>query len=264
MDENTPQDKAKSTPLISVSVVSHGDAADVYHLLESIEQFEQAGLIQMIVTDNLGDEIVEIDDSAWSSLNIVRNETILSFARNHNRAFHLARGKYFCVLNPDVLFEQKIFPPLIGLLERERADVVAPLVVDSNATPQDSFRNFPTPLEIIHRRMPGYHFSPPPVDANGLVRPNWIAGFFMLMESETYRELNGFDEKFRLYFEDVDFCARARLAGLELLVDTDLRIQHNAHRASRKKLIYLLWHIQSAIQFFASPVYTKSRNLRRS
>ena len=79
----------------------------------------------------------------------------------------------------------------------------------------------------------------------------------MFMRSETYRVLNGFDEKYRLYFEDVDFCARAQLAGLKILVDTNIRIQHDAHHASRKNLIYLFWHIQSAFRFFTSPVYKK-------
>lgn len=260
MNEDTLQDKDKSAPLITLSVVSHGDGKDVHCLLESIVKFEKSHSIQVIVTDNLGHEITEIDDSPWSSLDIVRNEANLSFARNHNRAFQLARGKYFCILNPDVLFEQEVFPPLIELLEREPADIVAPLVVDANAVPQDSFRDFPTPLELIQRRLPGYHFSHPQADATGLVQPDWIAGFFMLMRSETYRELKGFDERFRLYFEDVDFCARARLAGMKLLVDTHQRIQHNAHRASRKKLIFLLWHIRSAIRFFNSPVYKKVKS----
>jgi hypothetical protein len=105
--------------------------------------------------------------------------------------------------------------------------------------------------------LPGYHFIPPAANVDGLVEPDWIAGIFMLMKSETYREINGLDEKYRLYFEDVDFCARAKLAGLKLIVDTNTRIQHNAHRASRRKLVYLLWHIQSAVRFFTSPTYKK-------
>ncbi|MGD8405285.1 MAG: glycosyltransferase [Anaerolineales bacterium] len=262
MNENIPQGKERYVPLITLSVVSHGDAEKVYSLLESVGNFEQTELIQVIATDNLGHEIGKIEETPWSSIDIIQNEKILSFARNHNRAFKLARGKYFCVLNPDVLFEQKVFPPLINLLEREHADIVAPLVVDAKAMPQDSFRNFPTPIEIIRRRLPGYRFSPPLGGANGLVQPDWISGLFMLMRSETYRELNGFDEKFHLYFEDVDFCARARLAGLKLLVDTNQRIQHNAHHASRKELMYLFWHTRSAMQFFISPVYKKIRNLQ--
>jgi GT2 family glycosyltransferase len=86
---------------------------------------------------------------------------------------------------------------------------------------------------------------------------------FMLMKSATYREIRGFDERYRLYFEDVEFCARARLAGLKLMVDTNVKIQHNAHRASRKEFIYLLWHLQSAIRFFTSPTYKNGvRRLR--
>ena len=178
----------------------------------------------------------------------------MGFAHNHNRAFQLASGKYFCVLNPDILFVEPIFPLLIERLEREAA-IISPLIIDSSNTIQDSFREFPTPLSILKRKLPGYHFSPSSPNALGLINPDWIAGMFMLMRSETYRQLGGFDEKFHLYFEDVDFCARARALGLLPLVDTNLRIQHNAQRASRKKIRYLLWHLQSSIRFFRSTIY---------
>ncbi|MGB7875135.1 MAG: hypothetical protein WBL25_12185, partial [Anaerolineales bacterium] len=115
----------------------------------------------------------------------------------------------------------------------------------------------PTPVEIVLRRLPGNRYSPPPTEPSGLVKPDWIAGIFMLMESDTYRKIKGFNEKYRLYFEDVDFCARAQLADLKLVVDTNVHVRHDAHRASRKKFIYLLWHIQSAIQFFTSSVYKR-------
>ena len=231
---------------------------EVLRLLESIQRFEQASSIQVIITDNLGHEFPEIDHSPWASLTILRNERNKGFASNQNRAFQSANGKYFCVINPDVLFEQEVFSLLIRLLETGQADIVTPLIVDANDVPQDSFRAFPTPFEIIRRRLPGYRFSPPCADAAGLVNPDWIAGMFMLMKNNTYQKIKGFDEKYHLYFEDVDFCARAKLAGLKLIVDTKIRVQHNAHRASRKKLIYLFWHLQSAVKFFTSPIYKKA------
>lgn len=251
------RENSEAQPLLTLSIVSHGDAENVQRLLESLYRYERVDRFQVIITDNLGDDLPEITGSKWQSFNIVRNKKTLGFSHNHNRAFKLAQGKYFCVLNPDVLFEQEVFRHLISLVIKAQADIVAPLIVDENAVRQDSFRDFPTPLEIIRRRLPGYHFSPPPANGLGLVQPDWIAGIFMLMESETYRGLNGFDENYRLYFEDVDFCARAQLAGLNLVVDTNFHVQHDAHRASRKKFIYLLWHIQSAIQFFTSAVYKK-------
>jgi GT2 family glycosyltransferase len=219
---------------------------------------ERANSIQIIVTDNIGHEFPEMNNSPWSSLTILRNERKMGFASNHNRAFQFAKGKYFCVLNPDILFEQEVFSSLIELLESKQADIVSPLIVDRNSNPQDSLRKFPTPFEIIWRRLPGYRFILPFENVAGLVKPDWIAGMFMFMSSETYHAIKGFDERYRLYFEDVDFCARAQLAGFKIIVDSNIRIQHNAHRASRKNLLYLFWHLQSAIRFFTSPTYKKA------
>jgi GT2 family glycosyltransferase len=263
MNERIKKDIEKTKHFVTVSIVSHGDSKKVIRLLSSICKFEQAKSIQVIVTDNLGHEIQEVDDAPWLSLEILRNEATLGFARNHNQAFQLATGKYFCILNPDVIFKEEIFHPLILLLENKQADIVAPRIEDSDTTLQDSYRKFPTPFQIIQRRLPGYRFSHPSPDTSGLVQPDWIAGIFMLMKSESYRNLNGFDEKYRLYFEDVDFCARAQLTGLKLLVDTNVHVQHNAQRSSRKKLIYLLWHIQSAFRFFSSPVYKEAKQWKK-
>ncbi len=249
------KENSSADPLVTISVVSHGDAVKVRQLLESLYQYECTDQCQIIITDNLGDNVPEVDEPEWLSLTIIRNKDPLGFARNHNQAFQLATGEYFCVLNPDVVFEQRVFETLIALIQNEKADIVAPLIVDSKEIHQDSFRSYPTPFEIFRRRLPVYRHIPPFVDPSGLARPDWIAGIFLFMESETYRKIKGFDEKYRLYFEDVEFCARAQLGGLKLVVDTNVYVRHDADRASRKKLIYFLWHIQSAIRFFTSPVY---------
>jgi N-acetylglucosaminyl-diphospho-decaprenol L-rhamnosyltransferase len=245
----------KKQPLITLSIVSHGDWECIEPLLESLGRHEQPDRLQIILTDNLGNEIPE--RAGGPGLTLIRNRSPLGFASNQNQAFRSAAGMYFCILNPDVVFEDEIFPPLIGRLQSGQADIIAPLIVDSSAAPQDSFRAFPTPFEVVRRRLPGYRFMPPAKDEAGLVRPDWFAGMFMLMKSETFIQLQGFDERYHLYFEDVDFCARAQLAGLKLVVDTNIRVQHNAHRASRKKFVYLLWHLQSALRFFTSPVYKR-------
>ncbi|MBT7088606.1 glycosyltransferase family 2 protein, partial [bacterium] len=162
--------------------------------------------------------------------------------------------KYFCILNPDIIFTEPIFSALIEHLEKNPA-IISPLIVDEKNTLQDSFRKFPTPLAILKRKLPAYSFSPLAPDITGIIHPDWIAGMFMLMRSENYKKLEGFDERYHLYFEDVDLCARARYLGLLPLVDTNLHIQHDAQRSSRKNFRYLLWHIQSAVRFFSSKVY---------
>ena len=199
--------------LVTLSIVSHGDSEKVAHLLESLHSCEQNSQFQVILTDNLGDDLPAFESSAGMSITILRNRHPCGYAINHNQAFRLAGTNYFCILNPDVLFEQEVFRRLIASLETDKADIVAPLIVDSSAVVQDSYRALPTPLNIIQRKLPGYRFAPIPPDADGMIRPDWMAGIFLLLKSEIYHKMGGFDERYRLYFEDVDFCTRAR-AGL--------------------------------------------------
>jgi GT2 family glycosyltransferase len=111
---------------------------------------------------------------------------------------------------------------------------------------------------LIRRRLPGYSFKPYQPDSDGIVHPDWIAGMFWLMPAKTYRDLGGMDKKFFLYLEDVDFCTRARLQGMKILVDSNIQLIHEAKRSSRKSLKYLFLHLQSAFLFFTSDVYRQA------
>jgi GT2 family glycosyltransferase len=214
--------------------------------------------LQLIVTDNLGDDLPALDPTPWHSLVLLRNQRSQGFASNHNAAFKLAQGEYFCILNPDVLFLEPVFERLIEHIATRSADITAPLVIDPQGLIQDSFRSLPTPSELFRRRALG-QTPAPKISTEDLISPDWIAGFFLLMPAPVYAGLGGMDERYRLYLEDVDFCTRARLNGLSLLVDPRIHLQHDARRASRQDLRYLLWHARSALRFFISPVYRQAR-----
>lgn len=249
-----------SEHLITLSVISHGNAAQINHLLVSLQKQEQTTTrFQLILTDNLRNQLPDFDSTSWGSLQILRNDHQMGFAENHNQAFQIAQGSYFAILNPDLIFERPVFEQLITSLHKHQADLIAPKIVDENGTVQDSFRAMPSPFEIIRRRLPGYLFKPYQPDREGLIHPDWMAGMFWLMRSDVYRQLGGMDERYRLYFEDVDFCTRARLRGMKLLVDSQAQVRHDAQRSSRKKLYYLFLHTQSAIRFFTSPTYRQAR-----
>lgn len=239
-------------PLITLSIISHGDVFKVKALLRSLIMHEPDRRFQTIVTDNLGGN--DFSGEIFQKATILRNKTPKGFAENHNAAFQQECGEYFCVLNPDILFVQPVFDSLIQKIEQRRADILAPLIVDSQGVVQDSFRNLPSPKEIIARRL----FKTPPLQRpSAPLSPDWLAGMFLLMRAETFQALGGFDEKYHLYFEDVDFSARARLAGYRLLLDPSVKVQHDAHRGSRRHLRYLFWHLQSAWKFFSSETYQK-------
>lgn len=242
--------------LITLSIVSHGNTEEIRHLLASLKEHEpDTKSLQLILTDNLKDDLPDFDPAPWHSLHIQRNRQQAGFAKNHNQAFEQAQGGYFAILNPDLVFVQPVFGTLITRLHDLRADLIAPQIIDENGTAQDSFRSLPTPWEIVRRRLPGYQFKTIQPDEQGMIEPDWVAGMFWLMESEMYRRLGGMDERYRLYFEDVDFCTRARQRGMRLLVDTQVQVRHDAQRSSRRNLYFLFLHTMSALRFFMSPVY---------
>jgi len=250
---------ASINPLITVSVVSHGNAREVEQLLESLIQHEQGEKLQILVTDNLSNDVPEME---YENCTVLRNKEPKGFAHNQNVAFRHARGDYFCVLNPDIVFVQSVFDRLVARIDTGHTDIVAPLVIDSQGLFQDSFRDLPTPSELIRRRLGRDTHHVQLAEDIETIRPDWMAGILLLMKAATYEQLGGFDESYYLYMEDVDICTRARLQGLSLLVDAGTKVQHNAHRSSKQKLRYLLWHLQSAWRFFTSPVYKNARKLK--
>lgn len=252
----------QTTKMLSISIVSHGQSGLVKRLLRSIHNNEDYKNIEIFITENSHDEPVKISDLPFPNTQIFVNSKPKGFATNHNRAISEAQGEYFCLLNPDVIFTEAIFTRLIRNLDLNRGQIVAPLVLNSEMKIQDSFRKIPTVMDLLGRRIQERPISIPAHEK--FIHPQWIAGIFLLMGRGTYSLLGGLDERFYLYFEDVDLGCRARLEGMKLLIDTRCSIIHDGVRASRSEFRYLLRHLQSAIRFYASDVYRKTKILDQS
>lgn len=233
--------------MITVSVVSHGQGALVLKLLRDIQKHCTGTSLHVLLTLNF-DEILPFEVEEFSfEIQISKNTVCRGFAANHNAAFVHARGEYFCVLNPDIRFESDPFPVLTAALTE--AGMVGPLVVGPEGHIEDSARRFPTPFGILRKVFSGPHV--PDYEITGrTVEPDWIAGMFMLWRSEVFRRLDGFDEGFFLYYEDVDACARLRQLGGKVLLIPAARVTHHARRASHRNLRYLRWHVSSMFRYF--------------
>jgi hypothetical protein len=80
--------------------------------------------------------------------------------------------------------------------------------------------------------------------------PDWVAGMFVLFSALAYKKLEGFDENYFLYYEDVDICRRAHLLGLKIICCPEVTIVHHAQRASRKSIRHMCWHLESMRRYF--------------
>jgi len=236
---------------ISISIVSHGQCGLVSQLLSDIERCCGNHSIEVLLTINLPEEIPFADKQYPFPLSIIRNSQPLGFGANHNQAFAQAVGAFFCVMNPDIRFDRDPFQPLLQILQDTAVGVVAPLVMGEDGQIEDSARRFPTPLKILCKAIGGCKGSDYTVQAE-TVSPDWIGGMFMLFLHKTFANIRGFDERYFLYYEDVDLCARLQLSGYQVLLCAEAQVTHLARRDSHRQLKFLKWHVASMMRFFCS------------
>lgn len=245
----------KDRPLITVSIVSHRQASLVSALISDFEQNCKTP-IELIVTLNVAEENAPDFSGCRFPVRIIRNPHPKGFGANHNSAFLASQGDYFCVLNPDIRFSDDPFPVLLDCLKADQngGRIVAPLVVNGEDGIEDSARRFPTPFRILTRVLKRRH-TPDYVITGGYIQPDWVAGMFMLIPRALFRDLRGFDERYFLYYEDVDLCARARLSGHSITLCPQVRVTHAARRQSHREFRYLRLHLSSMCRFFLSKVF---------
>jgi len=241
-------------PDISISVVSHQQLALVSKLLDDLAAHCQDSYFEVILTLNLDETLPFTLERFSFPVKLIRNPSPKGFGANHNQAFSQASGRHFCVLNPDIRFNSNPFSALLACLQDAMIGVVAPLVCGPDGRVEDSARYFPSPLKILGKVI-NRNQGPDYVIGEALLYPDWVGGMFMLYAREIFARLGGFDERYFLYYEDVDICARLKLLGYCAQLCPQAQVVHHAQRSSHANFKYLRWHLRSMMRFFLSPVY---------
>jgi hypothetical protein len=252
-----------SPALISISVVSHGQAGLVSGVLADLARLVDPTSIEVILTLNIPEPLSFAVTDFPFPISLIDNPSPQGFGANHNAAFRLADGRWFCVMNPDIRLDGNPFSALLACLTDPDVGVAAPLVLGVNGEIEDSARRFPSPLTIACKAWGGCRGSDYAI-ADQPVYPDWVGGMFMLLPRDIFAAAGGFDPRYFLYYEDVDLCARLRLQGKLAILCPRARVVHHARRSSHRSLRYLRWHLGSMLRFFLSPVYWRVLFRRRA
>lgn len=238
---------------VSVSIVSHRQGPLVKHLLSDLHA-HCATPLEVVLTVNV-EETLPFDAAQFGfPVKIITNASAKGFAANHNAALRHAGAEYFCVLNPDIRLERDPFPALFAQLADPKIGVAGPLILSPSGEIEDSARRFPTLFTILKKtilRRCGLDYEITGVP----LFPDWIAGMFMVFRVGVFKASGGFDERYFLYYEDVDLCMRLRHAGYEVVLLPQISAIHDARRQSHRNLRYLVIHGSSLLRF----LYTRQR-----
>ncbi len=249
---------------ISVSIVSHGQMAMVVNLLKDLEAWCRSSIVEVILTLNLAESFVFNHEGYDFPVRVIQNTVPKGFAANHNHAASKVRGSLLCIMNPDLRIHEDILTPLAEVMNRyPQVGLAAPRVIDKQGRIEDSARYFPHPWEVLSKAMGGKsrRFES---SGDAIIFPDWVAGMLLLIRVPLFQKLKGLDARYFLYYEDVDFCARLRLAGHRIAYVSSTVVVHEAQRTSHRNLRYMRWHLSSMLRFFLSSVYRRVRKQQSS
>ncbi|WP_330263137.1 glycosyltransferase family 2 protein [Streptomyces griseorubiginosus] len=227
-------------PTADIVIVNWNTGRYLGDCLRSIAETDRSRLrvTRIVVVDNAStDDSLHGLTAAGIPLDVVRNTRNRGFAAACNQGAARGSGDYVLFLNPDA----RLYPDTLRAVGRflgtpaaHGFGIVGGLMVDEQGRPQISCSRFPS-LRIWVGKMTGldrlapalfppHHLPPSDLARSGPV--DQVIGAFFLVRRPLFTELNGFDERYFLYLEDVDFALRAREAGWPSYYLRQARVQH--------------------------------------
>ncbi|MDR2991714.1 MAG: glycosyltransferase [Burkholderiaceae bacterium] len=244
---------------MTVSVVSHAQGQQVLLLLQDLDRHCRTRIAQVIVTCNVPERLSFASGEALCDfgfpVEVIANAKPKGFGANHNQAFARCASDWFLIVNPDVRIDGDVLGTLLMRATQHDA-ILAPQEVRADGARLDGVRGPITPLELLRRRVFRRSVAP-------LRRGGWVKGMFMLTRAEAFRQVQGFDERYFLYGEDADLCARLMLAGWHVTHIPQVAVTHDWQRASRRSWRHLRWHMTSLMRMWLSSAFWRYWALAR-
>jgi N-acetylglucosaminyl-diphospho-decaprenol L-rhamnosyltransferase len=239
---------------LDIIIVNWNSGNDLRSCLLSIRKHGIDRIRQIIIIDNgsTDDSLLGIEEIRIP-IKIVKNDSNRGFAAACNQGARMASGEYLLFLNPDTrLFHESLLLPLTFLEEPSNAEVgiCGIQLVDEYGKIARTCARFPKPLQFIYQALGVDRI----MASRGYFMWDWdhltnkvidhVIGAFFLVRREVFEQIRGFDERFYVYLEDLDFSLRARHSGWTSYYLADARAIHKGGGSSKQvkgtRLFYAL------------------------
>ena len=251
---------------ITAVIVTYQSRDTIAETLDALEPAHEHGLCDCVVVDNAStDATADLVRERYPWVRVVVSTENLGFGRGCNLGFEAVDTPYVLMLNPDACIGEAALRTLLNFMEQHpRTGITAPATVAGNGDCQDAGLVL-TPRGLV-RSMLGLAGAYP--DQKTIspgaapFRTTWVCGAIMLIRSDLFRELQGFDPRFFLYFEETDLCLRATTLGQELWVIGEATATHRVGASAQKTGEQLSWGATGNIveHFYPSRFYYLSKH----
>jgi GT2 family glycosyltransferase len=248
------------TPDLSALIVNYNAGDALREALQSIADECRGVEWDAVVVDNAsfdGSAAIVLEFAPHARL--ISNAGNVGFGRGINQGLAGSRAPLVLIMNPDCRLEPGALEGLRAVLDRNpRCAIAGPRILDPDGTPQGSARGDPDMLtglfgraSVMRRLLPGLPVSrrnvvvvdaplanvPPAPSPPAPVPPSqavdWVSGACMLARRDALASVDGFDERYFLYWEDADLCRRLRACGHQIRHVPGATARHRVGHSSR-------------------------------
>ncbi len=234
-----------SRPDVSVVVVSFNTRDLLRDCLKTLSAEAGGVSYETIVVDNASrDGSADMIAAEFPGAVLVRSDANLGFAAANNRGFEKAAGRHVVLLNSDAFLKPGALPLSVEKMDRDPSiGIGGARLVGRDGEWQPSARLFPSPLNEA-LTISGLSASRPKSRLFGRfdrtwaspddeADVDWVPGAYSIVRKEVLDKVGFFDERFFLYYEEVDLCRRTKAAGWKVRYWPDVVVVHLGGESSK-------------------------------
>ena len=213
-------------PTVSVIILNYRSPQVAVNCVEALQKQSMVDNLEIILVDNSSEDdsigVFRNRLSKWDNVQLVETPKNTGFGSGYNYGVRYASGKYLLINNPAKTLPDDGIERLVEKIESDDSiGILAPELRHPDGSHRLSPRKYPTPLDIVIKRTWLQHIFPKKVmqylqtdrDPGTERDVDWIAGGCFMISKELFTSLEGFDDRFFLFFEDTDLCRRCNNAG---------------------------------------------------
>jgi GT2 family glycosyltransferase len=226
---------------------------DTLECLESLRGNDYTALETIVVDNGSEDGSCTAIREHFPEVHVIENDRNLGFVKGNNIGLTagLERGADFLlVLNNDTILETDCVTELVKVMERDGSiGVVGPLMrrtLQPDLVDMGGDFNFWTGAVRLYHLVPG-------MEGDGIWPMGYVWGCGLMTRAEVLKSVGLFDGRYVAYYEDADFCMRARAAGYRTVVATRAWMVHKVGRSGEKRFLWQTYmRLRNHVFFFLS------------
>ena len=250
--------------VLDLIIVNYKSTDYLRPCLNSVQTSMNGLKVNIQVFDNGSQDHVRLVRRDFPEINVIEHHRNLGYAGAINWLLHRTASPYTAILNPDTTIKSGLFESIISFMDANpHVGIVGPRIMDPDGCIQGSARAFPTFRSVLSGRrslvtkiFPKSRITCANIlthasDGKSPMEVDWVSGACMVLRREALEEVGRFDERFFLYWEDVDLCKRMANHGWKVVYFPQSEVKHHVGASSRHILVRSVFEFhRSAYRYF--------------